>query len=385
MAITLIPYSNSILLQISDARFLRHDYATWDYFYIDRELDDNIWFVDHYTNTIQRLYFQVNFDINQHPTDFRIDSETILNVYLYPCKPDTEYSIYRVNRGGGTSLVGTVRTLPQITAYKDEWSVSSELSFQDATYNTELVRDYLSTTGWSEEAIAGVLGTMYCRSGINPANIGYLFTSPYSVDSRYLITATRTTPITTIPQGTYSLPYQNEINPSLIEPYWLYGERPIQGSPYWDYTDKGRGGAFGYSGRGFGLLGLRADMNLLYPQSEILIFPSHNFWSGESQVQYLDFESRFNYYWEYDIANDRSQLAEQFKNKTYQEYRVMKQTPETMAHIFFAHKSICMGISDYHRYDTILECAKQWARYFYKPNKYKRHKMPLWEYLRYTV
>ena len=118
------------------------------------------------------------------------------------------------------------------------------------------------------------------------------------------------------------------------------------------------------------------------------MFPAGNYWSGESQVQWLDYESRFNYYWYYS-SNDNSLLSIEYRSKTYTEYRQMKESPETMAHIFLAHKADYLG-NCYRGYQTDkytpkLNCAKQWARYFYKPKQSKRHKMPLWEYLRYTV
>lgn len=376
MAISLIPYANSILLQFSAPHTFTsyYDGLEWDSYYIEQELDDSVLLGSNYVPSIQRFYFQINFGNNR---TFSLTDDETVNITLYPCRPDAEYAVYRT---AGISPLGTVRTLPEITEYHKEWSVCDDLLFNYALENAEKVREFLTNNGWSPEAIAGVLGLMYCQSGLNPANIGYKFSEPYSVSSRYITWCTRSTQAS---HGNLIIPYDNYEEPVLTNPHWEFGHYPTQGDPYWARIDKGRGSAISLTHGGFGLLGwFQFDKYLLFGQTENESFPHGNFWTGENQAQFIDFESRFNYYWDFPTITD-STLPVEYRIKTYQEYRIMTAEPETMAHIYLYHKERFLSLKD--TYANVLECAKQWARYFYKPAVKKRKGMPIWEYLRYTI
>lgn len=395
MAIILIPHTYSIEVQISDYTLTGHVQAGGagygarifgQRFYIEQELEDTIFVGGNYTNTVQQFWFQLYIGDGSYPSaspiNLYIPEDTPLHFFIYPCRPNTQYTVYTGDRG--YTSIGTVITDPENTQYNSIYDVSQKLTFDDSVANTEVIRKYLDVQGWSPEAIAAVLGLMYCQSGVNPANIGYYYDgTPYSASGSKVLWCTNTT---LVRADCETIPYINDIDPTPSNPYWQYGEYPIndQQTPTWaGVTSGARGAAINITGGGFGLLGITPfDQYLLYPQSNTVIFPAGRYWSGEGQLEWLDLESRFNYYWEYDWRIDNRQLPEQYREITFRDFRTMAETPETMAHIFLAHKAKYI---DYGTYNSTLACAQQWARYFYKPKQSKRHKMPLWEYLRYTV
>lgn len=402
MAITLIPHTYSIEVQLSDYTLSGYyqygmggSVISGQLFWIEQELEDSV-YISGYKSTLQKFYVQLYTNNEPRPSwgqstrmYLYIPENTPLHFYIYPCRPNTQYVVHT-----GVSydaIVGTVTTLPETTEYNRMYDVSDSLSFDQSVENVELIRGVLDNADWTPEAIAGVLGVMYCQSGVNPANIGYHYDgTPYSVDSQDAVWCTATTLMRADCQN---IPYQTDITQTPNNPYWIYGIKPSNVNPTiptWSYvgtlghsdlTDLRS--AISLSNGGFGLLGIMPfDRYLLFPQSTLQMFPYGNYWSGESQVQWLLNESRFNYYWEYSFK-DNFTLQEDFRSKTFTEYTFLKQTPETMAHIFLSHKADYLAFNT--SYAEKLACAKQWARYFYKPKLHKRHKMPLWEYLRYTV
>ena len=387
MAITLIPHTYSIEVQLSDYTLRGHIQSgspTLYYgqkFLIEYELEDSVYYGSEYHSTLQQFYFQL-FVNDEAPVTFYVPEDKPLHFYLYPCRPGTEYHVYTGDQG--FTDIGTVTTLPENTEYISTFNVSEKISFSDSEANAEIIRNYLTNEGWSPEAIAGVLGLAYCQSGLNPANQGYYYDgTPYSVNAIEAIWCTNST---LLQEGAETIPYQTDITQVPPDPYWLYGEKPVDqySIPTWaGIASSRKRAAISMGGDGFGLFGIMPfDRYLLYPQSTEQLFPSGNYWSGEGQLHWLDIESRFNYLWEY-YTRDRD-LPQEFRATTFTEYRTMKEDPETMAHIFLAHKADYIVHTSSNEYARTLECAKQWARYFYKPVK-KRKGMPIWEYLRYTI
>lgn len=395
MPISLVPHTYSIEVQISDYTLSGHVQGAsvgssakifGQKFYVEQELEDTIFVGGDYTSTLQQFWFQLHIGDGDYPRTspitLYIPEDTPLHFFIYPCRPNTEYTVYTGDRA--FSPVGTVRTLPENTEYTSIFDISQQLTFDESVANTEIIREYLTRQGWSPEAIAGILGLIYCQSGVNPANTGYFFDgTPYSASGRKVIWCTNSTIVSA---DSEVIPYITEITPTPHNPYWQYGEYPRtdQQVPTWaGITTGSRGAAIGFDGGGFGLLGVVPfDKYLLYPQTTQQLFPSGRYWSGEGQLEWLDIESRFNYYWEYVGRIDNYQLPQEYRGTTFLEYRTLSADPETMAHIILAHKAEYLA---YDNYNTTLACAKQWARYFYKPISHKRHKMPLWEYLRYTI
>lgn len=389
MAITLIPHTYAIEVQLSDYTLRGHIQSgspTLYYgqkFLIEYELEDSVYYGSEYYSTLQQFYFQL-FVNDETPVTFYVPEDKPLHFFLYPCRPGTEYHVYTGDQS--FTDLGAVTTLPETTEYISTFNVSEKISFSDSEANAEIIRNYLANEGWSPEAIAGVLGLAYCQSSLNPANQGYYYDgTPYSVNATEAIWCTNTT---LLQEGAEIIPYQTDITQTPPDPYWLYGEKPIDQNniPTWaGIASSRKRSAISIGGDGFGLFGIMPfDQYLLYPQSTEQIFPDGNYWSGEGQLHWLDVESRFNYLWEYSNRDRGSDLPQEFRATTFPEYRIMKEDPETMAHIFLAHKAdyiVHTGPNDYAR---TLECAKQWARYFYKPVK-KRKGMPIWEYLRYTI
>lgn len=395
--VQLIPSFNAICVSIPAnttlRRFIIRDgaYSTWrtyqPIFAFNQTLEDELYIGGEYINPVQRFVHgimttggtQIQDLPNQQIWEIQTGNEA-LNIWLYPCRPDTEYEILFNNFGFNLNLspIGTVRTLSNSTAYHEEFDVTEDISFNDKLENAELIREFLDSKGWSEEAIAGVLGFMYCTSGLNPANIRY----SHEMAQQYHYTFfDQRTASTDFRNGNTFIHYNSEYVPSELTPYWL----PYIES-YFDISGQSGGNNYPIPISGFGLMSIISyDQNFLYSDTQTGDFPSLQFWTGESQINFLDIESRNNWYWDYAYSIDQFDLELQYRTMTYTDFRTAKLIPETMAHIFLAHKaSITSGASTRASYLTTLTCAKQWARYFYKP-KHKRHKMPLWEYLRYTV
>lgn len=393
MPITLIPHTYSIEVQISDYTLRGHrqsGFPTLWYgqkFMIEYELEDSVYYGG-YHSTLQQFYFQLYVN-DEIPVTFYVPEDKPLHFFLYPCRPGTEYHVYTGDQA--FTDLGAVTTLPENSEYIRTFNVSEKISFADSEANAEIIRNYLTNEGWSPEAIAGVLGLAYCQSGLNPANQGYYYDgTPYSVNAVEAIWCTNTT---LLQEGAETIPYQTDITQTPPDPYWLYGEKPVDqyNTPTWaGIASNRKRAAISMGGDGFGLFGIMPfDRYLLYPQSTELLFPAGNYWSGEGQLHWLDIESRFNYLWNYSIRD--SDLPQEFRATTFREYRELTEEPEIMAHIFLAHKADYIVHTTYNtqthvdEYARTLECAKQWARYFYKKPVKKRKGMPIWEYLRYTI
>lgn len=394
MPITLIPHTYSIEVQISDYTLRGHRQSgsptLWygQKFMIEYELEDSIYYGG-YHSTLQQFYFQLYVN-DALPVIFYVPEDKPLHFFLYPCRPGTEYHVYTGDQA--FTDLGAVTTLPENTEYINTFNVSEKISFTDSEANAEIIREYLKTEGWSQEAIAGVLGLAYCQSGLNPANQGYYYDgTPYTVNAIEAIWCTNST---LLQEGAENIPYQTDITQTPPDPYWLYGKKPVDqyDTPTWaGIASTRKRAAISMGGDGFGLFGIMPfDRYLLYPQSTVQqLFPAGRYWSGEGQLQWLDLESRFNYLWNYSSRD--SGLPQDFIATTFREYRSLKEDPETMAHIFLSHKADYIVHTTYNtqthidEYARTLECAKQWARYFYKSDVKKRKGMPIWEYLRYTI
>lgn len=297
-----------------------------------------------------------------------------LDFYVFPLRPDTEYRFYP--RGINSTGIGgsfTRTTLPSTSAYRCSFDPLEPLSFEDKEYNAELARQYFIGAGWSDEAIAAVLGLMYCQSGFNPNEVNIDRTA-YLPREGHQINLT-----TEFSDNDHYIDFNTEYI-SHSSPYWTYS---FENNMYPIYVGNRGEIADTEPYRQFGLLGWkRYQKYRLFDSTPLLDFPANEFWCGEADCKYINYEAIHNWFWDY-VGGEEIGLSEALRNITYSNFRTATYEPEEMAHALFYHKQDSLWYDDY---QSTLECAMQWARYFYKKRgTHKRHKMPLWEYLRYTV
>lgn len=295
-----------------------------------------------------------------------------LDFYIFPLRPNTEYSFYinGINSPGGRF---SRTTLPSTSAYRYSFDPLEPLSFADKEYNAELARQYFIGAGWSDEAIAAVLGLMYCQSGFNPNEVN-INRSSYLPQMGYQVNLT-----TEFSDNDHYIDFNTEYNEH-TSPYWQYSfENNVNNIFAPNYGEVHDTEPY----RQFGLLGWkRYQKYRLFDSTPLLDFPANEFWCGEADCKYINYEAIHNWFWDY-VGGEEIGLSEALRNITYSNFRTATYEPEEMAHALFYHKQDSLWYDDY---QSTLECAMQWARYFYKKrHERKKHKMPLWEYLRYTV
>lgn len=329
---------------------------------------------------------------------------------ICPLKPDTQYTLY-TNDNNTVTTLGSFTTLPATTQYHciyDEYEVDipykrqsryrydghSGLTFEEKVENAELFREYLLEREWSDSAIAAILGAFYCLGDMNPAYriplIHFVNSSSasadYKVQQNQLFRALHMNEPYYI--DTDWLPadigepdyWHNYVNASSVQPTRTWGAQT--------YNSTG-GGEYRYPINKMGLLGIggfsggatfSTDFNVkgLY-HFDKNVFSKGNWLSGEYQIEYLNYEAFANLNW-------RQQLGTE--NIMYSDFIHYKGDPQVAAEIFATHHNYLITSGSPQWYDDearrTLECIKQWAQYFYKPTR-KKHKMPIWEYLRYTI
>lgn len=344
------------------------------------------------------------------PRNQRVNINGVLELDIYPLTPNTEYTIYQNDRNPGRynnthsefETLGTFRTLNIDTAYhciydeqetyippdlKSEYNIqyvgAGELAFDEQMKNADKIRERLTTFNWSEKAIYTVLASMKCFSGLNPA-----YRVPAFLATETIVHGGETVQkncLIRYCKGTYDgrtiIPnWNNLIN--IIQPDYTYGG----GYYVAPWNNRGKGTRVPIHRIGFLGLGFPAGYNSQSPypldyNTQYLyylnenIFPDALWYSGEQQIDYLNYEASNNLNW-------------QFTNVTYPEFKRWTGDLDEAVTLFAeGHRNLITSYlnPDYNKEEK-MECIRGWARYF--ENKYaqrKRHKMPLWEYLRYTV